>query len=164
MQLNYSYQKQIGIAGGLYDVSPHSVNSRTFVPLDDSPVPLKFGMGVVVDSESPGRKVTLPTENSTAADFEGLILTGHISEQNMQGEIAIKPSETVGVLRFGKAYARIEPNIEPKYGDKVYLITSGDFVGYFTNVAANAIPIKAQFLGNSSSNIAPIEIFNQQQE
>ncbi|MCL1999040.1 MAG: hypothetical protein FWG65_09775 [Turicibacter sp.] len=164
-QLNYTYQTQLGVAGGLLDVSPYSVNSRTFSPNEeDETRSLKFGTGVVVGA-SPGTTVTAPRSDTTASDFEGLVLTGFTTEHNLTGDLKLHPGATVGVLRFGKAWARLEPDIEPKYGDRVYLIKEGEFVGCFTNLEDGNLPLAAQFVGNeglvaAAGSIAPIEIFN----
>ena len=63
MQNSYSYKTPKGVAGGLLDLSPYSVDSR--INGETTPGALKFGMGVV-QGATPGTNVKLPTSASTA--------------------------------------------------------------------------------------------------
>ena len=96
MQNSYSYKTPKGVAGGLLDLSPYSVDSR--INGETTPGALKFGMGVV-QGATPGTNVKLPTSASTADKFEGLLLTGFVQEMDTAGDVTIKPKQTVGVLR-----------------------------------------------------------------
>lgn len=159
MQTSYSYTTPKGVAGGLMDLSPYSVDSR--INGETTLGALKFGMGVV-QGATPGTNVKLPTSASTADKFEGLLLTGFVQEMDAEGGVAVKPKQTVGVLRYGKAWARVPKNTTAAYGDKLYLITSGNNAGMFTNVATGNLAVNGRFIGAvDTTDIAPVEIFNQ---
>ena len=77
-------------------------------------------------------------------------------------------------MRYGRIYGRVVDGVEIAYGDPVYLITSGDNAGMFTNSASSTgqeeegeaddtIAIKGRFLCGVDSNIAIVELFNQAQ-
>jgi len=161
MQLSYSFQSPIGIAGALLDIANKDIVSRANGEADSKN--MKYGMGVV-KGDSPGKDVLVPTEDSEPADFEGVLMTGHIDEMDRAGLIDIEHRQTVGVLNYGKAWARIAPGTEPAYGDDLFLIVNGEFAGFFTNEAEGAIEIQGRFIGGiGSGDIAPVEIFNQKQ-
>jgi hypothetical protein len=160
-QLSYGYKTPKGVAGGLLDISPYSVDSRLNGEL--TPDTLKFGMGVV-QGATPGADVKLPMNTDTADKFEGLVLTSFTQEMNMAGDVKLYPKQTVGVLRYGKAWARIIGGITVQYGDPLYLIAAtGGEIGKFTNDGTgDVIEVSGRFIGPAdSSDIAPIEIYNQ---
>lgn len=160
MQTSYNYTTPKGVAGGLYDLAPYQVESR--VNGETVPGALKFGMGVVQGS-TPGTNVVRPAAASTADKFEGLLLTGFTQEMDSTGEVIIKPKQTVGVLCYGKAWARLSKDATASYGDKLYLITSGDEAGLFTNEASGNLAVSGRFVGTADSvGIAPVELYNQQ--
>ncbi|MDR1687281.1 MAG: hypothetical protein LBS21_01555 [Clostridiales bacterium] len=158
-QLSYSYQTPRGVAGGLYDISPYSINSRVNGETEFGK--LKFGMGAV-QGDSPGSNVKVPTSADTVAKFEGLVLTGHVNEMDMSGDIGINSLQTVGMLRWGKAWARVEEGITVNYGDELYLINDGANAGLFTNESGTNLAINGRFIGGlGTGNIAPVELHNQ---
>ena len=160
MQTSYNYTTPKGVAGGLYDLVPYQVESR--VNGETKAGALKFGMGVV-QGTTPGADVALPTAAATADKFEGLLLTGFTQEMDSAGEVTIRPKQTVGVLRYGKAWARVSKDAAVSYGDKLYLITSGDEAGMFTNEASGNLAVNGRFVGATDSvSIAPVELYNQQ--
>lgn len=160
MQTSYNYTTPKGVAGGLYDLAPYQVESR--VNGETKAGALKFGMGVV-QGTTPGADVALPTAAATADKFEGLLLTGFTQEMDSAGEVTIRPKQTVGVLRYGKAWVRVSKDAAVSYGDKLYLITSGDEAGMFTNEASGNLAINGRFVGATDSvSIAPVELYNQQ--
>lgn len=157
VQTAYNFYTEKGVAGGLYDLSHHDVNSRRNECEDGV---LKFGMGVVVGTEK-GAQVKLPASGATLANFEGITVNGFSTEMDMDGAVALKKEATVGVLTHGKVWARIKAGITPAYGDKVYLITTGENAGLFTNATeTGAIEITgAKFVGTKGTgNIAPVAI------
>lgn len=159
MQTSYNYTTPKGVAGGLYDLAPYQVESR--VNGETIPGALKFGMGVVQGS-TPGTNVVRPAAAATADKFEGLLLTGFTQEMDSTGEVIIKPKQTVGVLRYGKAWARLSKDATASYGDKLYLITSGNEAGLFTNEASGNLAVNGRFVGAADSvGIAPVELYNQ---
>ena len=66
VQTSYTNATPRGIAGGLYDLSNHMVDSRRY----NDTTRLQFGTGVVI-GENPGEDVAKPKAASSAADFEG---------------------------------------------------------------------------------------------
>ncbi len=159
MQTSYNYTTPKGVAGGLMDLTPYQVDSR--INGETKAGALKFGMGVV-QGTTPGTNVKLPTAASTADKFEGLLLTGFVQEMDAEGGVAVKPKQTVGVLRYGKAWARLSKDADASYGDKLYLITSGDEAGLFTNKASGNLAVNGRFVGAADSvGIAPVELYNQ---
>ncbi|GHU91241.1 hypothetical protein FACS1894202_12330 [Clostridia bacterium] len=157
-QTSYSYTTPKGVAGGLFDLTPYQIDSR----LNGETVSgaLQFGMGVV-QGATPGANVNKPTNTATADKFEGLVLTGHIQEMNMAGDFTLQPKQTVGVLRYGRAWARLAAGLTVEYGEQLYLITTGANAGLFTNDDTGAIAVNGQFIGEvDSENIAPVEIYN----
>ncbi len=159
MQTSYNYTTPKGVAGGLYDLAPYQVESR--VNGETAPGALKFGMGVVQGS-APGTNIARPAAGATADKFEGLVLTGFTQEMDSTGEVTIRPKQTVGVLRYGKAWARLPKDLTVSYGDKLYLVTSGDNAGLFTNDASGGIAVNGRFVGSAdSTGVAPVELYNQ---
>ena len=160
-QLFYGYTTPKGVAGGLMDIAPYAINSR--VNSEDEPGVLKFGMGAVVGT-TPGVDVLVPDTDSTPSQFEGLVLTGFTNQMSMTGDVRIFPKQTVGLLRYGNAWARIDPDSTPAYGDQLYLITDGETAGLFTNDDGNGdnLAINGRFIGGpDAGDIAPVEIYNQ---
>ena len=169
-QNRYGYSTPIGSAGGIVDLAPYAID--TFLNEEENGV-MKFGLGVVKGS-NPGVNIALPTEAATAGDFEGITTNNRTTEYDMDGNLAIRKGVSVGVMRYGRIYGRVVDGVEIAYGDPVYLITSGDNAGMFTNPASSTgqeeegeaddtIAIKGRFLGGVDSNIAIVELFNQAQ-
>lgn len=175
---NYSYSGS-SIPGGIVDMSPRKVNSRT------AEEKIGFGLGVVV-GETAGTSVKLPVANSTAAQFEGVALNGGTNEFDLEGKVVVNKGGAMSVMRFGNVYVRVAADAEPAYGDDAYLIVDGDEAGYFTNEAPasiavheddgkddtetttpatpTVIAIKGKFLSGVSNGIAALELFNQSQD
>ena len=161
-QLSYNYQTPKGTAGSLYDISPYAIDSR--VNGGSKAEAMMFGMGAV-RGDTPGTNVVVPKAADTADKFEGVILTGYTNMMNMDGDVKIEPLQTVGLLRWGRAWVRVDPDAEDiAYGDKLYLISDGEKAGLFTNDDDDGdnLAIKGRFIGGlGSGNIAPAEIYNQ---
>lgn len=169
VQTTYNYATSRGVAGGLYDLSPYASDSR----LNSETVAgdLKFGMGVVCGS-APGVNVKRPATGATTDKFEGIVMTGFTTEQDSNGDVVVMPGQTVGVLRYGRIWARTKTGISPEYGEALHLIVAGDDAGLFTNTAdtpaegatSKTIAVKGRFIGGKGSgNVAPVELFNQAQ-
>lgn len=169
VQTSYSYATSRGVAGGLYDLSPYASDSR--LNSETAAGDLKFGMGVVCGS-APGANVKRPATGATADKFEGIVMTGFTTEQDANGDVVVMPGQTVGVLRYGRIWARIKNGISPAYGEALHLIITGDEAGLFTNVAdtpaegtaSKTIAVNGRFIGGKGSgDVAPVELFNQAQ-
>ncbi|MCD8397542.1 MAG: hypothetical protein LUD12_10265 [Lachnospiraceae bacterium] len=161
-QTTYKYSSPIGSAGGIVDLTPYAID--TFLNGEETGV-MMFGVGVV-QGDTPGTNVILPTADSTAAVFEGITTNNRTTEYDMEGATHIRNAKAMGVMRYGRIYARVATDVEPAYGDALYLVVSGDDAGCFTNDSGSGIAIKGRFIGpvDSSSQIAAVELFNQAQE
>lgn len=154
VQTSYNFYTERGVAGGLYDLSHHDVNSRINECEDGV---LKFGMGVITGG-NPGSDVRVPVVGATA--FDGITVNGFSTEMDMAGAVALKNGATVGVLAHGKVWARIANGVSTDYGDELYLITDGEYAGYFTNVTEGNLKINGRFVGpKGTGNVAPVELF-----
>ena len=156
-QTTYQYNTPPGVAGGLLDIAPYSVDSRSNG--EDSADALRYGFGAM-QGATPGQDVLAPKPGDTAATFEGLVLTGFTKQMDMDGAARISPLDTVGILRYGKAWGRIVDGIDVAYGEKLYLVTSGDDAGKFTNTSTDSIAISGRFISEASDGIASIELYN----
>lgn len=162
-QLTYKFSTPIGVAGGIVDLAPKAID--TFLNGETTGTML-FGVGVVQGATTDkGIKVNLPDSNATAAVFEGITTNNLTTEYDMEGKIHIPEGAAMGVMRYGRIYARVATNVTPAYGDALYMVISGDEVGYFTNSSSGTIAIKGRFLGtvDADNGVAQVELFNQAQ-
>ena len=151
----YNNRTPAGVAGGLYDLTDHAVDSFRIDAADGK---VKFGMGVVAGT-TPGTDVTIPTAASTLDKFLGVVMNGGSNEMDMNGVIVVRKSSTQSVMRHGRVGARRAAEAEPAYGDQVHLITSGDDAGCFGTTGG--IAINARFITTAQNGIAAIELYNQ---
>lgn len=164
VQTSYGFSTQPGVPGGLYDLSNHVIDARMFNNATEGV--LKFGMGVVI-GETPGSDVSLPQEEDTLASFEGITVNGYTTQQDLDGVVSIQDGKSVGVLSSGRIWARLKEGTTAVHGNRVYLITSGEYAGYFTNTvddsdeddAESLMELPARFVGNAyNSVLAPVEM------
>jgi hypothetical protein len=169
-QLNYNYNQGVATAGLLRDTAPHTIvaraNGEATPGAQGTPVAVLFGYGVVVGN-NPGKDAKLPVVGSTAAQFEGVVVAG-IKPMDLEGNIALDPTYTLSVLKWGRVWVRVADGLTINYGDAVCLVNSGTDAGKFTNSSSGAIAINAKFIGGAetggqslSGTIAPIEVYNQ---
>lgn len=169
-QNRYGYKTPIGAAGGIVDIAPYAID--TFLNAEETGK-MKFGMGVV-QGNNPGKNIKIPATGSTVAKFDGITVNNRTTEYDVEGNLTLRKGSSVGVMRYGRIYARVAEDVEPSYGDSVWLITSGDEAGYFTNANAptpaegqsaayTALKIKGRFLGSvdTGAQIAIVELFNE---
>ena len=153
VQTSYGYQTPKGVAGGIYDMFHYAVDSRFN---EENTGVLRFGVGVVPGT-LPGRSVKLPAADSTAAQFEGVVLNGYDRQQDLSGKLFILNNQNVGVMRRGRVWVRLAADAAPKYGDEAHLLTSGDDVGCFSTTGGLTIP--GRFIGPASNGVAPVELY-----
>lgn len=167
-QTRYGYSMPIGTVGGIVDTAPYSIVSRIN---EEETGAMKFGIGVVQGSK-PGSNVVAPSEGDTATDFEGITVNNHHTEHDLEGDLHIRKGAAIGTMTYGRVYARVAAGVTPAYGDSLYVIVGGDETGFVTNKAAvtdgesvSTIAIKGRFLGgvDSTTKVAPVELFNQAQ-
>lgn len=158
VQTTYNFATPRGVAGGLYDLSNYCIDTRINAQAGGN---VCFGMGLI-RGDKPGSNVKLPVAESTAADFEGIAMNGFNTQQTIEGDVRIASKCSVGILRSGRAWVRIQNGIAPKYGEALYLIKTGDDAGCFTNVSADGLAVNGIFIGEKGSgNVAPAELFHQ---
>lgn len=158
-QTSYSYASQSGIAGGIVDLSHKVVDSRVYEEVDTA-ITLKYGMGVVVGS-SPATNVNAPSQASTLAEFEGILVNGHTTQQDLDGILSITDGSSVGVMRSGRIWTRTDPSVTISYGDSLYLITEGEFSGYFTNVEESSMKVNGRFMQQGNKlGLHAVELFS----
>ncbi len=155
-QTSYGFKTTAGAAGGIVDLAPYEIN--TFLNEENTGV-MKFGYGVVRGTNANGCK--LPTSASTADKFLGITTNNRSTEFDMEGNIHVLNKAAVGVMRYGRIYARVAANLTIAAGDKVYLIVSGTDAGKFTNDSSDGIEISGVFNGPADAHaIAPVTLFN----
>ena len=159
-QMNYGFSTPVGIAGGLYDLTGYVCDSFNNGENDGV---LKHGMGVVTGDKA--GIAALPKDDSTLANFEGILLNGLITEHTMDGDVTVKEGQTVGILRQGRVWVRTTEEALPADKKAVLLVVKGDNAGLFTTSddegeRGNTIAINAKFLSEKGSgNIAAVELY-----
>lgn len=161
IRTSYTNVTPRGVAGGLYDLSAHMVDSRRYSDTG----PLRFGTGVIA-GDSPGDDVRKPAAGATANAFEGIVLNGGTTEQTIEGEVHVLDGQAVSVMRYGRAWVRVSPDAQPEYGADAYLITSGEHRGKFTtgDDTAAKIAVHMRFIGGRDNGIVPAELYNQKHD
>lgn len=153
VQKTYGYATSKGIAGGIYDMYHYPVDSR-FNEEEDGK--LTFGVGVV-PGKIPGSSVALPTSESTAKDFEGVVINGFDRQQDLDGKLYILNNQNVGVMRRGRVWVRLATSAAPAYGDELHMIVEGAEAGFFAKEGGIAIP--GRFIGTANNGLAPVELY-----
>lgn len=156
VQTSYGFGFPKGVAGGLFDLSDHEVSTR-----QSEGEGVTFGVGVVVGTNK-GTDVKLPTADSTAAQFEGVVVHNSVmAELDMNNKLNIGEKRTVGCLHHGKIWVKTGENAAPAYKEKVYLIVDGEEAGLFTTSAdtATKVELNARYLGVTDTGIANAEFF-----
>lgn len=165
-QTHYGFSTPKGHAGGIYDLAPCAIDTFINEAVNGA---MKFGMGVVQGSV-PGSNINVPATGASADKFEGVTVNNRTTEYDLEGNLSVRKGASIGVMRYGKVYARVAPEVEPAYGDALYLIVEGDNAGCFTKTASadsgsTTVAIKGRFIGevDTTAQVAPIELFNQAQ-
>lgn len=153
VQTKYGFSTGKGIAGGIYDMYHYPVDSRFN---EEENGKLRFGVGVVRGSIA-GSNIVLPTADSVAADFEGVVVNGFSNQQDLEGKVFIMNNQNIGVMRKGRIWVRVAEGEAPVYGDKVNLIVDGDEAGFFATTGG--VEIAGRFIGNAHDGIAPVELY-----
>ena len=117
---------------------------------------LRFGVGVVPGT-LPGSNIKLPTADSTAADFEGVVVNGFDRQQDLEGKVFILNNQNIGVMRRGRIWVRVTADAKPAYGGALHMVTSGADVGCFATTGGLEIP--GRFLGPAQDGVAPVELY-----
>ena len=159
-QLTYQHFTVKGAPGGIYDLAPYAID--TFLN-EEATGTMEFGIGVV-QGTTPGTYVKKPVDASTAAVFEGITTNNRTTERDLEGDLYIRNKAAIGVMRYGRIYARCEDDATPAYGDALYMVTSGTHKGYVTDSSTSSVALKGRFLsGMDSDKVALVELFNEAQ-
>ena len=151
----YNNRTPAGVAGGLYDLTAHVVDSFRIDAADGK---VKCGMGVV-HGTNPGSDVTVPAATSTIDKFVGVVMNGGSNEMDMNGKIVIRKDSQQSVMRSGRIWVRLASDAEPSCGDQAHLILSGNDLGCFSTTGGMAV--NARFVTKAQNGIAVIELYNQ---
>lgn len=155
-QTRYAFSAHIGNPGGLADLAPYAID--TFHNESETGT-LKFGMGVVAGTTA-GSDIIVPKDESTADKFEGIATNNRTTEFDLEGNLAVRKNAAVGVLRYGRIYARVASDANPKYGEAVYLVKTGENAGCFTSTKDSNLAVNGRFLTEADNGVAVIELFN----
>lgn len=153
VQTSYGNQTPRGVAGGIYDMFHYAVDSRFNEEADGV---LRFGVGVVPGT-LPGSSIKLPAADSTAAQFEGVVLNGYDRQQDLSGKLFILNNQNVGVMRRGRIWVRVVEGATPAYGGALHMVTDGADAGCFTTTGGVEVP--GRFIGPASDGVAPVELY-----
>lgn len=154
-QTKYTFDTPFAGAGGIYDLSPYAIDGM--VNEEDDGV-MGFGLAVIAGT-APGKQIKLPTTSSDLEDFEGITVNGHNTEWGLNGELYIRKTAAIGVMRYGRILVKVVEDEEPEYNDPAYFsIASGTF-GEFQTTATNGVAINGRFLGGVNNGVAPVELY-----
>lgn len=147
-----------GMPGMLYDRADYTAVTRRNGADTGK---LFFGCGVVQGTD-PGREIALPATGATADKFEGVVMYSANVEMDDYGAVRLEKNQILDVCQAGKLWVQLTDSAEPKYGDAVYLVITGDDAGKFTPTAVKDtnIAIKARFLGSAVNGIAPAQFYD----
>ena len=155
-QLNYDYSTPKGVPGGKFDLAYDEIVTRMN---EEENGAMKYGLAVVV-GENAGTGVKLPTSSSTAKDFEGVTLHAANTEHNMSGKVEIKKDTSLGIIRKGHVWVRVDSGATPTYKAPAYVIVDKEAgeVGTFTDkeTSGKTVDIGATFGEASDTGIAVI--------
>ena len=157
-QTTYKFATKVNVAGGIADIAPYAIDS--FQNEEENGV-MQFGIGVVHGSKE-GVFVKKPASGATAAKFVGITTNNRTTELDLDGNSRIVKGAAVGVMAYGRIYAKVKTGKTPKFGDKVYMVVSGDETGYFSNASGDGVAVAGRFMGgvDGTNMIAEIELFN----
>lgn len=160
-QMDYGYSTPNGVAGGKFDIAYDEVITRKNEEADGV---LKYGMAAMVGTAK-GTGVVVPASSCTAAQIEGIVLRAANTEQDMQGKVVVRKGSSVGILRKGHVWGRISSDCTPAYGEKAYVVVTGEDAGTFTHLDKQTgdgtpvnVDIGAKFGNAKDDGIAVIEI------
>lgn len=157
-QLSYGYSIPAGVAGGIYDLAHYDIVARLN---DEETGKMKFGVGVVQGANA-GKSVKLPVADSTAVQFEGIVVYTANRELTYDGATNLRNNSPLSVMNYGKVWVRTGESANVTYGADAYLITSGDEAGCFTTSAdeATKVAVKGRFITEVTDGLAVVELFN----
>lgn len=154
-QMNYGYSTPKGFAGSKFDLTP--IDEVVTRQNEEKDGVLGFGVAVV-QGTSAGASVKLPTSDSTADKFEGIVLHQANTEQDRDGKVIVKNGVSLGIVRHGHVWGKTASDAVPAYGAKAYVVISGEDAGKFTEKSDGTVDIGAKFGRYTDDGIAVIEL------
>lgn len=124
MQLSYSQNMAPAIAGTLYDLSRHRVDSYA---VEGSNIGLGFG---VVAGTDPVKQAKLP--NGSVAGFKGIAIL-QAKEHDANAAVIYKDKDTVPTIDAGRVWVPVVGAVTAE--GAAYLIHTGDNAGKWTDAS-----------------------------
>ena len=150
-QTTYTFATKIGFPGGIVDIEPHAID--TYLNEEDNGVML-YGIAVVRGTDAKQCKIP----ESTPCDFLGVTVNNLTTEHNLTGELLIKKNAAIGVMSYGKVYARLDSDAVVNAGDPAYFIIGS---GLFTNSdGGEENVLVGKFESAASNGIAALRLYN----
>lgn len=146
-QLDYGYSTPKGVPGGKYDIAFDEVVTRSNENEDGV---MKYGLAVATGTKA-GSTVKVPTAETTKEQIEGIAIALPNTEQDMAGNVIVKKNRPLSIMKKGNIWGRLATGITPSYGEKAYVVVSGDDAGTFTTASESNLDIGAVF-GNAYDN------------
>ena len=151
-QLNYNYGTPKGVPGGKYDIAFDEVVTRKNENEDGV---MKYGLAVAIGTDK-GNGIKVPVTGTTAAHIEGITIALPNTEQDMTGKVVVKKNASLSVMKKGNIWGRLATGATPTYGEKAYVVVTGDDAGTFTHESESNVDIGATFGNASDDGIAVI--------
>lgn len=126
MQLSYSQYMEPAIVGTLYDMSPHTIDSYA------AEGSIGLGNGIIAGT-NPEKQAKVPAATFSAG-FKGVALL-QAKEQDADGNVVYTATDTVPVLRKGRAWVPFISGYTITAETAAYLICTGDNAGQWTSSA-----------------------------
>jgi hypothetical protein len=126
MQTSYSQYMEPAIAGTLYDMSPHTIDSKA------AEATIGLGFGLIAGTD-PATQAKVPTATFSTG-FIGVALL-QAKEQDSDGNVVYATTATVPVLRKGRAWVPFISGYAITAETAAYLICTGDNAGQWTSSA-----------------------------
>lgn len=148
MQLSYSQNMRPAIAGTLYDLSPHTIDSCI------AQGNVGFGFGVIVGTD-PQNQATIPAATFSTG-FKGVaMIQSHEQPYNSTASTQYADKETMPVVRKGRVWVNFASGQAITAESAAYLIFSGADAGKWTNAAgAGSVAVAvsgAKFITSNTS-------------
>jgi hypothetical protein len=157
----YSYKASRAGAGIIDNFAPYKATVRQ-IDQTATELPKHYGLAMFIGSIV-GENVILPESGTAISDFEGVLSYSTRNERKYKNElqeVEIAYNDINTILQWGTVGVRVADDATPEYNDKVYIITSGDDVGKFTNDDAGNLELEtAKFITTNEDGIAVIEIY-----
>jgi len=117
-----------------------------------------FGLAAIRGTVA-GETVVIPTTTFTADLFEGVVMNNFLEELELSGSYSVDAGSAVGTCDIGDIWVQVPDGVEPKYGEPIFVVTTGNGAGKFTNNSGAGVSIPGRFLGGrTDEGIAPVEL------